>query len=594
MSLLNTRNCRGARAFVLSLLLLPALRANSQGFQVKEDSLLHLLKGRYSSLSPQRIDVALEVIVRYLPDAPVADSLSNLMIKEVEMERDRVLMCRLYSRLAGNLFDYFNKPDYYERAKGYTDRCKELADEKGLSEYKVTALLLYARYYRNLSQPQKALEYNNQAIALASGLGSDSLLSIAHGGIASSWHALSNKISEFQSLLLQQDFAERSGISRLIQDSYFRLGFFYQGIKEYEKAKDEFSLCRQEAEKSHDLYEVFLALEGLARCYLAEKDQRLGLAFCDQAAKLADSLDRDDLRIRINLDVLNYYFNGTDPVSGFRYMDEHPRILAFVKSYGAEFQLFKLHAILNTARGNYDSALYYLHAAEPEEYSQRANYSEKYDFTMQMANVLGLIKRYHEQEKTLIRASSFADSLNDLEAKRDVALQLDSVYDTLGDYKKSKAYLFQYMTLRDSIGKLSKQDDLLNIEIENTAQRAEQQKIKEAERTRVRNNLEYIGITAAIATIFIVLVVFGVFRISPAVIRALGFFAFIFLFEFIILLLDNQIHDLTHGEPWKVLGVKIVIIAMLLPLHHWLEQRTTHYLTQKAHRLLRRESHGAA
>jgi hypothetical protein len=575
------------------LVLLPALRANSQYFQLKEDSLLHLLKGRYSSLSPERLDAALTVFSRHLPEEHIADSLSNLMIEEVETARDRVLMCKLYSGLADIYLGFYGKPDYYEKGKAFADRCRQIADEKGLSEYKVTALLLYAQYYRRVSQPQKALEYDNQGIALATGLGSDSLMSIAQGSIADTWDALSNRISEFQSLLLRQDFAERSGISRMIQSAYFDLGRFYEETREFEKAKDEYSLCRQEAEKSHNFIEVYEALRGLGRCYLTQKDERLGLAFYGQAEKLADSLDMENLRVGVNLDVLNYYFNGVDAVSGFKYMDEHPRILTFVRRIGVEYQLNKLHAIINLMRGNYDSAMYYLHVAMPFEYRQRANYGEKYNFTMLVAGVLQKMGRYKDEEKSLLLAKSFADSLNYLEAKRDVALQLDSVYDALGDYKKCEAWLSQYMTLRDSVEKLAKQDDLLNIEIRNAAQRAEQQKIKEEEHTRVRNNLEYLGITAAIVSIFIVLVVFGVFRISAAVIRALGFFAFIFLFEFIILLLDNQIHALTHGEPWKVLGVKIVIIAMLLPLHHWLEKRTTHYLTEKAHRLLRRDTHGA-
>jgi hypothetical protein len=136
---------------------------------------------------------------------------------------------------------------------------------------------------------------------------------------------------------------------------------------------------------------------------------------------------------------------------------------------------------------------------------------------------------------------------------------------------------------RDSIETLGKQKDLLNIEIENTNKRVKQQKIDELEATMKRNNLEYLGITAAIATIFIILVLLGVFKFSPAVIKALGFFAFIFLFEFIVLLLDSQIHEITNGEPWKVLGVKIIIIALLLPLHHWLEEKMLHYLTNRAH-----------
>ncbi|MEI2748753.1 MAG: hypothetical protein V9E88_08355 [Ferruginibacter sp.] len=71
------------------------------------------------------------------------------------------------------------------------------------------------------------------------------------------------------------------------------------------------------------------------------------------------------------------------------------------------------------------------------------------------------------------------------------------------------------------------------------------------------------------------------FKISKGTIKTIGFFAFIFLFEFIILLADNQIHHWTHGEPWKIILIKIGLIAILLPLHHWLEEKVIHHLTNK-------------
>jgi hypothetical protein len=119
-------------------------------------------------------------------------------------------------------------------------------------------------------------------------------------------------------------------------------------------------------------------------------------------------------------------------------------------------------------------------------------------------------------------------------------------------------------------------------EVDNERQRAEKIHAARVEETRRRHNLQYMGITAAIASIFILLVMAGAFRVSARTIKILGFFAFIFLFEFIILLADNQIHHLTHGEPWMVLAIKIVLIAMLLPLHHWLEEKAVHYLTSKS------------
>ena len=56
---------------------------------------------------------------------------------------------------------------------------------------------------------------------------------------------------------------------------------------------------------------------------------------------------------------------------------------------------------------------------------------------------------------------------------------------------------------------------------------------------------------------------------------------FIFLFEFIILLLDRTIQAWTHEEPWKVLLIKIVLAAGLVPLHHWLEHRVIYCLSHR-------------
>ncbi len=95
----------------------------------------------------------------------------------------------------------------------------------------------------------------------------------------------------------------------------------------------------------------------------------------------------------------------------------------------------------------------------------------------------------------------------------------------------------------------------MSIEIQNANKRAELQKKDEEEKRRTRNNIEYLGITAVIATVFIILVCTGSFQNIPCSYKcAMGFFAFIFLFEFIVLLLDDQIQELTHGEPWKVLA----------------------------------------
>jgi tetratricopeptide (TPR) repeat protein len=580
----NGKLTTSVRYFILVLLFsICGHLTRAQNLFIKEDSLKTLLNTRYTTLSHNRITLISELFGRHLPDEPVFDSLKNLLIQEAEESRDRSLMGLAYNEIALAYLKYYGRQDLNEKGKPYADKCLQVATESGLDEYKVAAFLRYAHYYQNLSENQKALDYNNQAISLASAMGSDSLLCLSYESISETWKSLANKLSEFQALLNERNFAERSKIKSLIAKSLFDLGNFYESVNDYEKAKDFYTQCIRESRDWNLGFYVFLSLERLGRTYINEKNEKLGIAYYDKAKDFTDSAGIPIFKLQIYFDELNYYFNGVDPVKGFAFLDVHPELMVFIKKYGIEFQVNKLYAVLESSKNKNDSALYYLKLALPYEYSQKGNFTEKYQFTNQLAATYRDLHRYEDENKTLMLASRFADSGENIYYKEDVAQRLDSASYRLGDYKRSHEYLAQYNVYRDSIESLGKQKDLLSVEIQNANKRAEQQKKEDEENRRVRNNIEYMGITAVIATVFIVLVVLGVFKISPAVIRALGFFAFIFLFEFIVLLLDDQIHELTHGEPWKVLGVKIVIISLLLPLHHWLEKKMTHYLTYKAH-----------
>ena len=184
------------------------------------------------------------------------------------------------------------------------------------------------------------------------------------------------------------------------------------------------------------------------------------------------------------------------------------------------------------------------------------------------------------------KASVIADETRNIQLQEKVAKFLDSMYRRTGNYEKAYTYNVKYHQYKDSLNQLSKEKDLMILEVDNENKRKEREAKLAEERKIRRHNVQYLGITAAIAAVFIILVMAGFFKVSVSVIRIIGFFAFIFLFEFIILLADNQIHNLTHGEPWKVFGIKIVLIAMLLPLHHWIEHKVIHYLTK--HHMLKK------
>ena len=258
--------------------------------------------------------------------------------------------------------------------------------------------------------------------------------------------------------------------------------------------------------------------------------------------------------------------------------------MVFINKLDIQYEIKKVTAYIFFSNKQYDSALYLMQKVSPEYYS-KADFGNKYGFTILWSEMCETAGKRTDELKQLLLAKSFADTAANLDAQQDVCERLYKYYDTVGDYKQSLLFYKQFNTYKDSLDNLGKQKDLLTIEIGNTNRRIERQKIEEELAQRVRYNLQYMGITAAITSVFIFLVILGVFKMSATVIKALGFFAFIFLFEFIVLLLDEQIHELTGGEPWKVLGIKIIIIGILLPLHHTMEHKVTHYLTNKAHRL---------
>jgi hypothetical protein len=162
--------------------------------------------------------------------------------------------------------------------------------------------------------------------------------------------------------------------------------------------------------------------------------------------------------------------------------------------------------------------------------------------------------------------------------------KLESLYAESKKYPEAYRYALLNKVLADSINSISKKEQLLMMEIDHeTRQRdrfAEQEHI---ERLR-RYSLQYTAITIGILTVFVILIMLGSLKVPEWIIRMLGFFSFIFLFEFIILLADHKIHEATHGEPWKVLIIKIFLIAILLPLHHSIEKRVITYLLN--HKLL--------
>jgi tetratricopeptide (TPR) repeat protein len=107
---------------------------------------------------------------------------------------------------------------------------------------------------------------------------------------------------------------------------------------------------------------------------------------------------------------------------------------------------------------------------------------------------------------------------------------------------------------------------------------AQQAKVKE-ERKR---NLQFVSIgVGLISFIVMFLLLSQTIIVRSGFVRFLGLVGMILVFEFINLLLHPFIGDFTHHSPFWMFLVMVCIAALLVPVHHKLENWITYQLVEK-------------
>jgi tetratricopeptide (TPR) repeat protein len=497
-----------------------------------------------------------------------------------EASRDRQLIVSAYLQDASRYLRNPNKKSNIDEARARVQKGLAISQREKNSELIVECNNLLARTYRISGDIAKALQANNEAIALLPEINNDSLKVQAYNSQGLSLSRKNDMVSAFKSYLTALTIAEQSKRPRLLIACYEILITFYVSLADFEKAKDYAFKILQEDKHSKNDQSLLVDYYRIADVYASAKDVKMSLFYYDKLTHLADSLHNEDYKLQVKFGMVNLYLNTNHFKEGYDLIRKSPEIFGLIKKMGMTYELDKANGYIQMMLGRYDSSIYYYKRAEPF-YRNNASPLQKYYFFSQYALLYRTMKEWDKAIACELIAKETVEPTSNLENLSDAMQTLDSLYMLKGDFTTAYKYHNQYQTLKDSLQKLSREKDLQSLEIDNENKRKERAQLQAEEDLRKKHNLQYMGITIAIGIIFIVLVALGLFKVSPGVVKAMGFFAFIFLFEFIILIADNQIHHLTHGEPWKVLMIKIGLIAILLPFHHWIEEKVVHYLIEK-------------
>jgi tetratricopeptide (TPR) repeat protein len=576
--------------FVFSSFLLNAQpdsgRAGGQGYVQAEgqsgDRFIDSLKlGLSKAQTPsEKVQYLLELALSSYMDPLMGDLYVSRAMETAELSRDRRLMGTTYMTIGRR---YMNNPglsDNLERAVSNFNRAAAIAKANDLE-------LLQVRAYSELSTAwifkgdrQKGLEYCNQELSIAGTSLNDTTKAMAYASMGDYYLSADEKLLAFRNFLEALQVAEKSNKESLLSDAWEHLSRFYASIGEYGKAIDYRMMMYQQDSKAGRPLDIIRDMYSTGDLFTRSKQPDLALKMYEKAILFADSMHYDLLKVDPYFRIFNMYFNLHQYSKGYSYLMTHQSIVIFLQNMGYQYFLDQLYAMSMTELKKFDSAGYYFRRAEPDM-DRKSNPEQHYNFYTAVGDYNIQKRDYPQAIASYLKAYRIGEETKDLEEQENCSMMLDSVYGLAGDYRSAHLYNIRYHAVKDSLRDMSRDADLLKMEVENDNQRRERLAREEEERVEHRHNLQYLGFTIGLVALFVALVMLGWFAVPAGFIRALGFVSFIFLFEFIILLADKSIQRWTHDEPWMVLMIKIGLAAVLVPLHHWLEHKVIHYLSHR-------------
>jgi hypothetical protein len=496
----------------------------------------------------------------------------NKAIFEAEQIRDRKLIATMYRKTAEQ---WLSLPGLERQEKALA------AIEKGLifakeAQYnlEIAALLQKkAATFRNMGKLPDAIKVHAESINYADLSNNDSLKISVQISYANSLLAKDENLEAFRKYMQALNLAESINENKLKVTLYGCIASFYAKITQTEKAKDYYVKAIEQAKAVNDSNNVVINYGNIITLYAKNKEFSIAKEYLKLLQKKVGA-NENYKQYALSSELQIVYYEDQKNLPDF--FKKNPELLEGYKKYRMLSEYNRVKGIILTFDGKMDSAFYYLNLAKKELKPNDINAIMTWNSSYSI--YLDKNKKYAEAANYLSLNIPLVKQIQSLTAEREIYNELDSFYIKAGDKQKEVANKLLLFTIKDSLDKQQKANDLLSVEIDLENKRTERENVAKAEKVRTRNNLQYMGITAFIFALFIALAAMGKFKVKPWFIKALGFISFILLFEFIILLIDHQLHVLTHGEPLPILLVKIIIIAFLLPFHHWLEHKVIHYL----------------
>jgi tetratricopeptide (TPR) repeat protein len=500
-----------------------------------------------------------------------ADSVLEVQLSIAEISNDKSLMkTALFGNALSTLSNWSGK-ETFDKAINFIQKGLDYAKTTGMKDLETVAYLRKASLFRKRKLYDQASQQALLAFPVLDNDKNDSLKTELYLELGDIFLAKGDIASAYTNLNSAFDIAYKIKNTPLLSSVYHHFANLYSSLKNYESAKNSLQESVQLNTKKSNA-------QGLMLDYIDLFRMTEMMEYLERATVIADSLN--STRYKLFCKKLKFHYlsiNKKETSAALEYLHQNQDL----------FQSFVYQERLNYYIGTAyqysdkpDSAIkYYL---KEESYMVQA-----YDPSVQSGFFIEMAQCYaalHETAKAVeYYEKAFAITKPDSATREnaDLTYQLSKLYPQKNDYRNAFDYSQLHISYTKQLNQAAAQRTVALLAFEREKNKHENDLADELAAESKKREAQYLGISIGTLFLFILLIVFGMFPVSKLVVRMLNFVAFICLFEFIILLIDGWLGELTHHEPLKMWLAKIVIIALLLPMHHSLEHIAVKFLSSQ-------------
>ena len=503
------------------------------------------------------------------------DSVIERQIMLAESTMNQRLVLEVYFNNAGYRSTAVSTNERSKNALTYVKRALAYAKASERSDFIAIAYSNMAAANVSDGRTEEALKNANFAFTTALNTQNDSAKVVCAVQLGKVYQQRSDVLMAFKSYINAQNIAIEAKQESLLPQVYHAVASLYKRLGNEELARNYIhrSLAINKKQKNDPgIVQDYIFLAKMSN-YLAGKEYLL------QAVKKADEVGDIGNKIEAEKILFFHMLLEEKPAHMVSYLEENTELKDVFENTGPDY-IHWMYGEIYLYGSMPDTALLHFKKAEPA-FSSGYDINERKNFFGEFAYCYQLLNNSEQAIKYYIQSYELAKQTSDLGSLKSFSGEIKTLYERTGKYKEAYEYSVLYDHYKDSVDLLGREKDLALLEIENVTRQQQREADLAKANQRRKYNLQYMLITIIIAVAFLILIMVGMFKVSAVTIRLMGFLSLIFFFEFIILILDNWIHHLTHGEPWKIWLIKIAIISFLLPLHHYLEHKLIRYLLSR-------------